>query len=893
MRVLLTAFALLLLIPSASGAFYDATPAWPTPVVDIATDDGRIIGGHGNGLIVALARSDGHILWSRQPFTSSVTGLALHEGFAFASFADPPTLIAFHVTTGHEAWRSTPASAPTALAADADHVYVGYADGTMTALQHSGDLAWTQVLGARVRALAPESSDTGRIAFVTAANSGWFDATAIMPGGPAGIAVAWHAGQVFVAHGTSVTRHDNAMLETASRDFTYLPTALGSGSHLVMGDTAGLVHVLDVDLNDRQAPIATYAADVTALEVDDGIALAGFQSGWLATLPLDTRPVGLILWPQEQRILPRTIVAKWAYSDPDAVAGDTLDYLLSMRVAADPPVAWQEVSAGTLPVAPLTKLKEVHVDVTGFPDGAPMEVKLELTDKQGLKGFDTLGQPFRLDLEPPSPRAGTSPSEGGVVTAQRPQIGVGHFDRGSGLNEGATQAWIDGNSDVSLKASALASIFSPRFDLADGPHTWRLRVEDHAGNWRTMNGTFVVDLAAPSITTTAIDSRGRETLALSWSTDEPTTCQAVTKPGGTQLESPRGIHHSALLTGLDSDTAYQVEIQCKDGAKRTVDGVIEARTLPREADAPQPVLTIRADPAFANGDNGWFTQIPSFTATTDIPAQVLWSVDGSAYTQQPPALEAGKHMVRAFAIHESGEASTPWMMDVQIDVSAPGAPDITWSDQLRVLRWDGIDDQESGIDRYVVEARSQGDWVIAGTVAWPGTRFEDVPAGATEVRLTVVNGAGLSWTSDAFVVGTTEDRTFSTASVPAPVIDYDGRVRVRYHLVIQEQFQTAFLRDQYGVERPFADKIRLEGRLFEASAPASAFPSGTHTAVVRVTEGVQQRELVAGTITINERMPHADLQEQRGDPDIVHRRESPFPFVLPVLGLIVWLRRRS
>ena len=111
----------------------------------------------------------------------------------------------------------------------------------------------------------------------------------------------------------------------------------------------------------------------------------------------------------------------------------------------------------------------------------------DYTNNEASKTISVIAQ----DTEPPI-ISNLKPSDGAVVTINRPLISADLADPGSGINTTAVRIFVDG-IDVTSNATVISSRvwYIPDF-LEDGAHTITVYAEDNRGNNKTCNWSFTV-----------------------------------------------------------------------------------------------------------------------------------------------------------------------------------------------------------------------------------------------------------------------------------------------------------------------------------------------------------------------------------------------------------------
>ena len=255
-------------------------------------------------------------------------------------------------------------------------------------------------------------------------------------------------------------------------------------------------------------------------------------------------------------------------------------------------------------------------------------------------------------------------------------------DPGTGTAIAATTCQLDGSLFAACDSSTAQTYAGP---LADGSHTFTVKVTDGAGNSGTASFTWTIDATNPSVT---IDSHPNDPTSLTGAaftfTGDPGT--------GTAIAATTCQLDGSLFAACDSSTAQTYAGPLADGSHtftvKVTDGAGNSGTasFTWTIDATNPSVTIDSHPndptsltgaAFTfTGDPGTGTAIAATTCQLD--GSLFAACDSSTAQTYAGPLADGSHTFTVKVTDgagNSGTASFTWT----IDTLAPAAPAITSS----------------------------------------------------------------------------------------------------------------------------------------------------------------------------------------------------------------------
>lgn len=931
-RFALSLLAVLLALATlAEARFVDPLPFRTDPPTAVESAGGLHISGHSSGLVVGMNPTTGLAVWSQLPSGWRVTDLARLGESLLVAQSSPNTLVGMlsriDALNGSIQWRAEFGSGLNAIAVEGDDVVIAFQNGTLSRFEPAtrtrpwmipgtGPARTVDLLGGRVLAgvgdrLELRSLDGGALLFQTPLTAARVALTS--------------GGAVSVQTDGTVQRFtiDGDVLATAgSPSAPAGATAVDAGfGRVLIGNASSLLFTHDEALGVVLPRISAYAGsvnDVFLLDAEN--ALVAFEGGWMGVVPLKAQPIVLFIWPQPARFVRSPVEFQWAYAHPAAQPGDRVTYRLEARIVGE--TTWRELASGSSPVAELTTRHTAPIDLSAFPSGTRIEVRVELRDGAGRTGEDYILEPFTLDHDAPVFVGAPAPAEGEVlcrpgpgdepVCTARPTIVVGHRDIQSAIDPADTVLWVDGSrTGWNVEPARSLTRATPYEDLSEGRHDWKLQVYDSAGNLLEHESHFIVDTRPAAISDVHRDALSSTLVAFSFRTDEEAQCVVRTTDGaGWASETAPYLAHGAVLAGLSPARSYTVVADCLDAGGRNATTTLQTFQTPDCPGCRVPTVTVSTDPVTPDGAAGWFTTVDGVDLTVAaLPAEAsVWvSVDSSPFQASPGtvALPPGRHDYRFFATSTEGAASVVTARTFLYDPTPPPDPAGAWTPTLTLLSWQAVDDVESGMEEFLVQGRTTanaGAWQELAQVTWPGHRYEEVPAGFAELRAVAVNRAGLSTAgSPVSAPSTAVDNVRTVANVVSSTILSNETVRINYRLAPGATYETVVLVTQNGVERPFVGTpLRLGTHLFQAWERAEPFGPGKYAALVRVTADGQRVDVDAGNVTIVQ--AGQDTSGNGGTPSCTSgvncpkvRRVPGIEIALVAVGIVLGLvsRRRT
>ena len=241
--------------------------------------------------------------------------------------------------------------------------------------------------------------------------------------------------------------------------------------------------------------------------------------------------------------------------------------------------------------------------VTGLADG-PHSVKVRSVDGAGNESVVT--RSFKVDTTAPAVAITSGPEQGSVTAVENFSFAWSIEDASPGL--GALECKEDGGAFGSCD-----SIFGHDWSgLADGAHTFTLRVVDSAGNETVVQRAFTVDTVAPD-TTIDTASPGASS-AFTFSSSEPSSsfkCRlykaGATPPAFGDCVGASGSHSTSGLAPGD----YVFEVVAADAAGNTdATAATKAFTVTAPSTEKPGTDTGTGNPGTGTGDPGTGTGNP-------------------------------------------------------------------------------------------------------------------------------------------------------------------------------------------------------------------------------------------------------------------------------------------
>ena len=333
-----------------------------------------------------------------------------------------------------------------------------------------------------------------------------------------------------------------------------------------------------------------------------------------------------------------------------------------------------------------------------LPDGS-YTAQATQTDSAGNGGASS--QPgFKVDTQAPAPTI-TSPAAGATVTAARPTLS-GTAGSASGDSNTVTVKLYAGTGTGGTLARTLTATRSggtwsvtAGSAVSAGTYTAVAQQQDALGNaGESAPRTFTVDPPGPNVTLTSPAPgtvTGDSTPAFSGASgtgpdDLPGVTVKIYSGGsatGTpvQTRSASGATWSVSASPALADGTYTAQAEQQDSAGNT--GRSSAVTF--SIDSASPTLTLTLNPASPNGDNGWYTSMPTVHVVADSAhfGSLSCTVDGSSATVTPtpgsshsaegdvPVSGDGSHTVSCTATDTTGNPPATKQVTFKVDRAAP------------------------------------------------------------------------------------------------------------------------------------------------------------------------------------------------------------------------------
>ncbi len=352
-------------------------------------------------------------------------------------------------------------------------------------------------------------------------------------------------------------------------------------------------------------------------------------------------------------------------------------------------------SSGTWSVRPSSALPDAAYTAVAQQTGA-----FGRTQTSASRTFrvDTIAPPVTLD----------SPAPGATLATPTPTLGGA---RGTTSGDGAVTVRLYRGSVAT--GTPLATLTPPyggtRWSaspgaLPDGTYTAQATQPDQAGNTgHSAAVTFTVDASGPAVSLSAPAS-GSFTpdatptfsgTAGNLAGDSATVTLKITQGATTvqTLSATRsGGSWSATAPTALADGAYSAQASQQDSAGHT--GVSASQTF--TVDTTPPTATLTLTPSSPNGQNGFYTSMPTVHATAgDTNFESLTcTVDGTQkalVNGDVPVSGDGSHTVSCTAGDRAGNTTTPAAKTFKVDSTAPSvaitapAANATTSDQTPTL----------------------------------------------------------------------------------------------------------------------------------------------------------------------------------------------------------------
>ncbi|MCX7804224.1 MAG: Ig-like domain-containing protein [Planctomycetota bacterium] len=230
-----------------------------------------------------------------------------------------------------------------------------------------------------------------------------------------------------------------------------------------------------------------------------------------------------------------------------------------------------------------------YVPLEALPEGV-VEVEAAIPDRAGNVGRARWS--FTLDRTAPAVRI-ERPAGGAWLSDRRPVLRGTVSDALSGLGEGAVAMLLDGNS---VSGTFEGGVFqcSPDFDLAEGPHTFRVVARDRAGNVGEASVTFTVDTIPPPAPVVTAVVRGTDRVTVSG--DSPPDVNAIeAQAEGATVESAAIASFTAVFRRGESDT-FTYRLRFIDRAGNTGPWSVWAEERFEAATPPLDLRDVRIHP---------------------------------------------------------------------------------------------------------------------------------------------------------------------------------------------------------------------------------------------------------------------------------------------------------
>jgi hypothetical protein len=345
-----------------------------------------------------------------------------------------------------------------------------------------------------------------------------------------------------------------------------------------------------------------------------------------------------------------------------------------------------------------------------------------------------------------------TPASGVYLAVNRPEISIGIYEEGAGINESSINMSVDG-VDVTdeIEFSDDAITYSPDDDLSEGNITVEVVVSDDAGETAEAEWSFYIDRSDPSITAPLPDSGS--------------TISSITEISVFLEDSGSGINESTIVMEIDGiDVMSDVDYEAEDGkllfdyvegmneGTHDVDVTVEdmsgneaslfwSFTLAKSAPSvssktPEPdseisdaMPRISAELSASEGLEIDESTIRLYLDRRDITSESTYDLtSGELYFEPSEALDDGEHTVRVKAAYaEGGETDVEW--DFFIDATAPERAtglivDLN-GDETKLTWAKSASDDVGGYKIYTTREapESLSDMVSAGTVGANTTSY--------------------------------------------------------------------------------------------------------------------------------------------------------------------------
>jgi hypothetical protein len=311
---------------------------------------------------------------------------------------------------------------------------------------------------------------------------------------------------------------------------------------------------------------------------------------------------------------------------------------------------------------------------SGLSEGSH-KFEVRALDQAGNPDATPASHTWQIDLTPPAVSVNSGPA--GLTNNHTPTFGFGS-------EPGATFECSIDTGTASFGPCSAAGSHTPAAPLAEGPHTFRVRATDQAGNQAVATRDFQVDTAVPATPELTATTPG-----------SPASANALkvigSAPAGTTIRLYQGANCAGtpIATVPVSELEAGIEVTVADNSTTSfratattsaenASGCSEPLTYVEDSAAPSTQITANpaalvsvATASFSfNGDDTGGSGVASFQCRLDSNAPEAWEACTS--TEQYTDLGEGSHKFETRAIDNAGNAdATPATHTWQIDLTAP------------------------------------------------------------------------------------------------------------------------------------------------------------------------------------------------------------------------------